>query len=131
MAKYIEEENITDAVRIRQVMDEVNQDCAPGKCGCKTKCDEELPGSYENIGRGIGRLVDEKNRAYSNSFRKTAAMLMILYPDGIKPRQYEDAALLIRLGDKMSRIAGGDKQAFGENPFQDIAGYGMLGSVDR
>ncbi len=35
---------------------------------------------------------------------------------------------LVRIFDKMKRIAT-QKDAFGESPFKDIAGYGLLGAM--
>ena len=82
---------------------------------------------FENLGREIGRLVDEKQRAYGDSFGKSGAILRILYPDGIKIDQYDDALAVVRIIDKLFRIAT-DKDAFGESPYRDIVGYGLLGS---
>jgi hypothetical protein len=81
--------------------------------------------SYELIGQEIGRLVDEKNRAYGDSFHKSGEILKILFPNGIKIEQYDDMLYLIRIIDKQFRIAT-SKKAFGENPAKDIAGYSIL-----
>jgi hypothetical protein len=48
-----------------------------------------------------------------------------LYPDGVKPEQYVDLLVTVRIVDKLFRIAN-RKDALGENPWQDIAGYGIL-----
>ena len=85
------------------------------------------PGKYEHIGTEIGRLVDEKNRAYGDAFNKAGDFLKILYPDGVKPDQYDDMLAIVRVFDKLMRIAN-QKEAFGENPWRDIAGYGILKS---
>ena len=81
---------------------------------------------YEKIGKQIGELVDQKNAAYGSSFAEAHKILSVLYPSGIKPEQYTDALAIIRVIDKLFRIAT-KKDAFGESPWQDIAGYGMLG----
>ena len=52
---------------------------------------------YERIGVDIGRLVDKKNAAYGNAFRKAGTFLRLLYPDGIKPEQYEDLLAIVRV----------------------------------
>jgi len=83
-------------------------------------------GDYEQIGTRIGKLVDKKNKAYGDSFNKSGAVLTTLYPDGIKPEQYTDILCIIRILDKLFRIAS-QKEAFGESPYGDIAGYGILG----
>lgn len=82
--------------------------------------------SYQEIGERIGALVDEKNRAYGNSFNQAGQILAILYPNGIQPEQYADMLCMVRILDKMFRIAT-DRDALGESPYGDIAGYGLLG----
>jgi hypothetical protein len=52
--------------------------------------------------------------------------LSVLYPSGIKPEQYTDALAIIRVIDKLFRIAN-NKDAFAESPWRDIAGYALLG----
>ncbi|MGG4035782.1 hypothetical protein ABEV74_18990, partial [Paenibacillus cisolokensis] len=82
--------------------------------------------TYERIGREVGKLVAEKNAAYGDSFAKSGDFLRLLYPDGIKPEQYRDALCIVRIFDKLMRIATA-KDAFGESPYRDIVGYGILG----
>jgi len=82
--------------------------------------------TYKNIGTQIGELVDEKNAAYGSSFAECHKILGVLYPSGIKPEQYTDALAIIRVIDKLFRIAN-KKDAFGESPWRDIAGYALLG----
>jgi hypothetical protein len=82
--------------------------------------------SYQELGGEVGALVDAKNKAYGSSFDDAGAFLRLLYPSGIQPEQYGDMLALVRIFDKMKRIAT-DKDAFGESPFGDIAGYGLLG----
>jgi hypothetical protein len=81
---------------------------------------------YEDIGAQVGSLVDEKNAAYGSSFAESHKILSVLYPNGIKPEQYTDALAIIRVIDKLFRIAN-KKDAFGESPWRDIAGYALLG----
>lgn len=81
---------------------------------------------YETIGKEVGSLVDEKNAAYGSSFAESHKILSVLYPDGIKPHQFTDALAIIRVIDKLFRIAN-KKDAFGESPWRDIAGYALLG----
>lgn len=84
---------------------------------------------YEEIGKQIGRLVDKKNYQYGDSFNRTGKILKILYPEGVQPSQYKDLAGIIRVLDKLSRIATGNPDI--ENPWEDIAGYGLLGSKNK
>jgi len=55
--------------------------------------------------------------------------MRILYPNGVAPDQLDDALAIVRVMDKLFRIAT-SKNAFGENPWRDIAGYAIL-SVGR
>jgi hypothetical protein len=83
---------------------------------------------YEEKAEEIGKLVSQKNTAYGSSFAESHKILEVLYPQGIAPHQFTDALAIIRVIDKLFRIAT-KKDAFGESPWQDIAGYGLLGSV--
>lgn len=84
-------------------------------------------GEYEKIGTSIGVLVDEKNVSYGDSFHEAGRIMRILYPGGIELHQYDDILAIVRIIDKLFRIAN-QKGALGENPFEDIAGYGILKS---
>lgn len=80
------------------------------------------------IGESIIRTVQEKQAAYGDSFGQAGKIMAILYPDGIRPDQMTDALAVVRIVDKLFRIAN-FKSAFGECPYSDIAGYGLLGAV--
>lgn len=82
---------------------------------------------FEDLGAEIGRLVDSKNKAYGDSFVRSGDVMRILYPNGIHPDQYDDALGVIRVIDKLFRIAT-DRDAFGEPPWEDVAGYGLNGA---
>lgn len=84
-----------------------------------------MTGRYEDIGAAIGRLVDKKQKAYGRSFDLVGGILETLYPHGIKPEQYRDLGGMIRILDKFFRIAT-SKKAFGEDPWEDVAGYALL-----
>lgn len=81
---------------------------------------------YAKLGKEIGTLVDEKQIAYGNSFGKSEEILKILYPNGVTIDQYTDMLCLVRIIDKLFRIAT-QKDAFDESPYNDIAGYSLLG----
>lgn len=83
---------------------------------------------FEALGADIGRLVAEKQAAYGDSFGKAGAVMRILYPNGISVDAIDDALAVVRIIDKLFRIAT-DKDALGESPFRDISGYGMLGAA--
>lgn len=81
---------------------------------------------YRQIGTEIGCLVKEKQQAYGDSFSKSEEIIKILYPNGVKPENYRDLLTITRIIDKLFRIAT-RKNAFGESPYRDIAGYALLG----
>jgi hypothetical protein len=83
---------------------------------------------FERIASEVGRLVTEKNEAYGDSAATSGKALELLYPDGLKPEAYGDALLLVRIWDKLKRIATRKNYA-GESPYRDIAGYGLLGAA--
>lgn len=82
---------------------------------------------FEVIANEIGKLVSEKNKAYGNSFADAEKFLNILFPNGIPNTSYSDMLCIVRIFDKLKRIAT-NKDAFGESPYRDLAGYAILGT---
>lgn len=83
---------------------------------------------YETLGAEIGRLVQAKQAAYGDAHGRAGAVLRVLYPEGIRPDQMDDALAVVRVVDKLFRIATA-RDALGESPWRDIAGYGLLGAT--
>ncbi|HRR49770.1 MAG TPA: hypothetical protein P5293_07460 [Bacteroidales bacterium] len=81
---------------------------------------------YEKIGQAVGKIVTKKQLAYGDSFGQSGKVMKILYPDGIKIEQMDDALCVVRILDKLFRLAT-SPNALGESPYQDIAGYALLG----
>ena len=81
---------------------------------------------FNKIGEEVGKLGGEKQKAYGDSFGRSGECLRQMFPEGIKPSQYDDLLTIARILDKLFRIAN-DPEAFSENPYQDIVGYGILG----
>ena len=81
--------------------------------------------TFIDIGHEIGQLLEAKNLAYGNSFERSGEVMAILYPNGVPPEGHKDALAIVRIIDKLFRIANA-KGAFGEDPWRDIAGYAML-----
>jgi len=81
--------------------------------------------SYYYQAKKTAGLVIKKQKAYGDSFSKSVKVIELLYPDGIKVEQYRDFLTVIRVIDKLFRIAT-KKDAFGENPWQDVNGYSLL-----
>lgn len=81
---------------------------------------------YKELGTRIGELVNNKQKVYGNSFGKCGPFLKLLYPDGISPDKYDDLLCIVRIFDKVMRIAT-EKNALNESPWADLVGYGLLG----
>lgn len=87
---------------------------------------------FADKGREIGVLTSKKNAAYGDSITDSAKIMSILYPNGVPADQYIDAGAIWRCLDKIKRISSGDKWAFGENPWEDLAGYAIrMSCLDR
>jgi len=84
-------------------------------------------GQYEEAGQEIGRLVDQKNRVYGDSFRKTGEILRIIRPQRSWGVDLDDLLAVVRIIDKIFRILT-SRDALGEDPWRDIAGYAILRS---
>ena len=82
--------------------------------------------NFAEIGDKVGKLVSDKQRTYGDSFGRSGECLRQMFPEGIKPNQYDDLLTIARILDKLFRIAN-NPTAFDENPYQDIVGYGLLG----
>ena len=108
--------------RSTDIFDKTKDDIIDTMLGNKTKL------GFKELGKEIGKLVAEKQLAYGDSFGKSEQILKVLFPDGVKPDQYTDILTVARIVDKLFRIAI-DKDALGESPYQDIAGYGLLGTM--
>jgi hypothetical protein len=75
----------------------------------------------------IAEIVNKKQAAYGDSFGKAGDVLRLMYPDRIEPIQYDDMLCVVRIIDKLFRIAT-DNDPDGESPYRDIVGYGLLGA---
>lgn len=85
---------------------------------------------YACIGAQIGELVACKQVQYGDAYGRSGQILRVLYPDGVRPDQYDDLLAITRVVDKLFRIAQrgeNGKDLGGESPWADIAGYGILG----
>jgi hypothetical protein len=80
---------------------------------------------YKEIAVKIAEITEQKSKAYGNAFHDTGKFLQFLYPDGVPIEKYGDMLILVRIWDKIRRIATA-KDAFGESPYEDIIGYCLL-----
>jgi hypothetical protein len=115
-----------------------------GHCSCATGCAakqlEEMReardraetgrngSAYARVAAEIGALVEQKQAAYGDAYGKAGAVMRLLYPNGISPEQMDDALGAVRVLDKLFRVATA-RDALGESPWRDIAGYGILGAA--
>lgn len=83
------------------------------------------PTTMEERLTAVGKLCDEKQKEYGDAVSRAKEIMKVLYPDGVSVDQYGDVLLMVRVIDKLSRIAT-NAQAFGESPAKDIAGYAAL-----
>ena len=90
---------------------------------------QEAMTTYTEEALNLAELVIKKQMAYGDSFGRSQEIMQVLYPNGIRADQYLDALAVIRVIDKLFRIAN-QKTAFGEDPWRDIAGYGLLSVVN-
>jgi hypothetical protein len=79
---------------------------------------------YVATAKRLGALVEQKQAAYGDATGRSGEVFRQLYPNGIKPEEYDDALGVVRVVDKLFRIAT-DRDAFGESPWDDIAGYAI------
>ena len=113
-------------VKLQDMVDDmINQETEEN-----TKGPGPVVGKFETFAAEIGKVVDEKNKAYGNSFAEAGEFLKILYPSGIPLESSNDALTLTRIFDKLKRIATNNDR-FGEDPFFDIAGYAILGAYNN
>lgn len=83
---------------------------------------------YIQVAHEVAALVSKKQEAYGDSFGQAGKLMRVIYPAGIMPGQMDDALTVVRILDKLFRIAN-KKDAFNESPWRDIVGYGLLSVV--
>jgi len=82
--------------------------------------------SVRSIARDVVVIVEEKNKEYGSAFQKVSEILAILFPNGIPTSKYHDVAILIRVFDKICRIASANDKDVKKDAWLDITGYGLL-----
>lgn len=81
--------------------------------------------TYKDIALKVATIVEQKQLAYGDSFGRCGEFLKLLYPSGVPPEKYTDMLTTVRIFDKLMRVAH-QKDALGENPWEDVTGYGLL-----
>ena len=85
---------------------------------------------YHALAARVADLVEGKQAQYGRSFEAAPKILALLYPDGVRVEQYDDLLAVVRILDKLKRIATA-KQGDGEDPWFDCAGYCLLMLAQR
>lgn len=86
------------------------------------------PDTLRILGIQLGEMLADKNERYGSAFMRVPEMLKLYFPDGIRPDQYGDVAMFIWIFEKKARIAACPVRGDVEDPYIDIAGFGVLGS---
>jgi len=87
---------------------------------------DELYMRLKQIASDVAIIVEEKNREYGGAFQKVSEILSILFPNGIPRSKYHDVAILVRVLDKICRIATANDKNVKKDAWLDITGYGLL-----
>jgi hypothetical protein len=89
-------------------------------------------GEYEVLATAIGRLTDEKSKQYGDSAERAEKIMKVLYPNGVPVEAFKNALLIVRMCDKLCRIATQDTTGVdgaGEDAWKDMAGYSLIGAL--
>ena len=92
---------------------------------------EEAPTiTYHDLAREIADLLEVKQAMYGNSVGTAPKILALLYPDGVRVDQYADMLTVVRMLDKLKRVATGQADD-PEDPWLDLCGYPLLRLAER
>jgi len=99
---------------------------------------EDVKAEYEVQADKLVKLLQKKRDAYGDNLSSGAKFLTMFYPDGIPVAAYKDLLIMVRVLDKLFRLANqhrhddsGDGFFDDESPWWDVAGYGLATVVDR
>ena len=96
-----------------------------GKLKIKKKKKGDTEYSFHSLGEELADMLDNKNRQYGDSYARMAHVLPMFYPDGVPGDHLLDAVFILRIIDKLMRIASAQGDDM-EDPVKDIAGYAIL-----
>ena len=87
--------------------------------------------TFLDIAAELGGMLDRKRLAYGDNMTIAPKILELLYPNGVPVSAYPTMLLLVRILDKIARLAtGGGRFALGEDAWKDIAGYALCALYD-
>ena len=79
--------------------------------------------NHEDTAKELCALLEEKEKRYGRAYLDVPKMLQILYPNGVRPQEYNTLLTITRILDKIYRLSNNDTT---EDPWLDIAGYAFL-----
>ena len=85
---------------------------------------------YHDLAHEIADLLEVKQGQYGNSVGTAPAILALLYPDGVRGDQYADMLTVVRMLDKLKRVATAAADD-PEDAWRDLAGYAILRLAER
>ncbi len=85
---------------------------------------------YGDIAQSIAELLETKQAQYGDSVGTAPKILALLYPDGVRVDQYADLLTIVRMLDKLKRIATA-RADDPEDAWRDLAGYAILRLAQR
>ena len=86
---------------------------------------EEKSTDIREILGEVASIVEEKDKAYGGAVDEVGKFLKILFPNGILPEQFDDLTFILRIFDKLKRMAR-DPNSLNEDTCQDLIGYASL-----
>jgi len=96
-----------------------------GKKNEDATSEPQNPNGFYDIASELAEMLTNKNRKYGDSYARMAHVLPIFYPDGVPGNHLLDAVFILRIIDKLMRIASAQSDDE-EDPVADIAGYAIL-----
>lgn len=85
----------------------------------------DAPPNHVALATQVGELVTAKQKVYGDSFSVAPKILALLYPDGVQPTDYDTLLAVVRILDKLKRVAT-QHESDTEDHWRDIMGYSLL-----
>lgn len=80
---------------------------------------------YIVLAAQVGELVTAKQKVYGDAFSVAPKILALLYPNGVQPKDYDTLLAVVRILDKLKRVAT-QHESDTEDHWGDICGYALL-----
>lgn len=86
---------------------------------------------FFDVGEKLVTKVAQKNNDYGSAFEQIEEILKVLYPNGVPVHQYGNMSLLVRMLDKVCRLANEREKFYNEDSWDDLIGYCFVGKVSN